>query len=210
MWLTKRFPDRVSGLLPRILFLAAGTVAVILLAREENVPNPVVWACGDLMLGALVASMLWMRAGRYPVVPGPERSRDPGLWRAGRDHDHERMGSLELHRLRRQSQMARVRGADDDSGHDWNRGGFIGNTTKTMNDFGSPMALMLFPYWTQEAFGSMEGLFFESSLSTPFHFLNQAEMSKDPSSPDSGPRLSPVRLRTRASPICRSSGSTTT
>jgi hypothetical protein len=57
---------------------------------------------------------------------------------------------------------------------------------KTMNDFGSPMALMLFPYWTNEDFESTEGLFFESSLSTPFHFLNQAEMSVNPSSPIPG------------------------
>ena len=71
---------------------------------------------------------------------------------------------------------------------------------KTMNDYGSPMALMLFPYWTEEELGSMEGLFFESSLSTPFHFLNQAEMSKDPSSPDPRPRLSPFRFRPGGAP----------
>jgi hypothetical protein len=32
----------------------------------------------------------------------------------------------------------------------------------------------------------MEGVFFESSLTTPFHFLNQAEMSRSPSQPVRG------------------------
>lgn len=53
---------------------------------------------------------------------------------------------------------------------------------KDQNKYGTPMALMLFPYWT-EGHDSMEGLFFESSLTTPFHFLNQAEMSFAPSRP---------------------------
>ena len=49
--------------------------------------------------------------------------------------------------------------------------------------FGTPMALMLLPYWTDQCIGSMEGLFFESSASTPFHFLNSAELAKAPSNP---------------------------
>ncbi|MDP9070374.1 MAG: 6-pyruvoyl-tetrahydropterin synthase-related protein [Actinomycetota bacterium] len=47
---------------------------------------------------------------------------------------------------------------------------------------GTPMALMLLPYWTDGCIGSMEGLFFESSATTPYHFLNQAELSLRPSS----------------------------
>ena len=48
-----------------------------------------------------------------------------------------------------------------------------------MNKYGTPMALMLFPYWS-EGHPSMEGLFFESSLTTPFHFLNASEVSESP------------------------------
>ena len=48
--------------------------------------------------------------------------------------------------------------------------------------FGTPMALMLLPYWTRGCVGSMEGLFFESAASTPYHFLNQSELSLRPSS----------------------------
>jgi len=54
-----------------------------------------------------------------------------------------------------------------------------------MNQYGTPMALMLFPFWS-EGHPSMEGLFFESSLTTPFHFLNASEVSLRPSNPVSG------------------------
>lgn len=51
----------------------------------------------------------------------------------------------------------------------------------TENSYGTPMALMLLPYWTNGCVGSMEGLFFESSATTPFHFMNQSELSANPS-----------------------------
>ncbi len=53
--------------------------------------------------------------------------------------------------------------------------------TETLNSYGTPMALMLLPYWTKGCIGSMEGLYFESSASTPYHFLNQSELSAAPS-----------------------------
>jgi len=56
-----------------------------------------------------------------------------------------------------------------------------------INKYGTPMALMLFPYWS-EGHPSMEGLLFESSLTTPFHFLNAAEVSRNPSNPVGGLR----------------------
>jgi hypothetical protein len=185
MWLAKRFPARLPGMLPRIMLLAAGTVAVILLAREENVPNPVVWGVAILIVGLLLLSMFWFRpvdtrsfmalsaagilalgalAG-ITIMNGWARWNFAGYEGKSKWPEYEALmttaASLEPGRIH------------------W-------EYAKTMNDYGSPMALMLFPYWTEEALGSMEGLFFESSLSTPFHFLNQAEMSKDPSSPIPG------------------------
>ncbi len=47
--------------------------------------------------------------------------------------------------------------------------------------YGTPMALMLLPHWTNGCIGSMEGLYFESSATTPFHFLNQTALSAVPS-----------------------------
>ncbi|HET9443558.1 MAG TPA: 6-pyruvoyl-tetrahydropterin synthase-related protein, partial [Acidimicrobiales bacterium] len=50
-----------------------------------------------------------------------------------------------------------------------------------LNRHGTPMGLMLLPYFTDGCIGSMEGLFFESSATVPYHFLNQSELSKTPS-----------------------------
>lgn len=52
-----------------------------------------------------------------------------------------------------------------------------------LDRYGTPMALMLLPHWTDGCIGSMEGLYFESSASTPFHFLNQSLLSEAPSRP---------------------------
>lgn len=53
----------------------------------------------------------------------------------------------------------------------------------SLDRYGTPMALMLLPHWTDGCIGSMEGLYFESSASTPFHFLNQSMLSDNPSRP---------------------------
>jgi hypothetical protein len=47
--------------------------------------------------------------------------------------------------------------------------------------YGTPMALMLLPFWTDGCIGSMEGLYFESSGTTPYQFLDQDELSWVPS-----------------------------
>ncbi|HUQ64486.1 MAG TPA: hypothetical protein VM121_12090 [Acidimicrobiales bacterium] len=52
-----------------------------------------------------------------------------------------------------------------------------------LDRFGTPLALMLLPYWTDECIGSMEGLYFESSATVPYHFLSAGELSKAPSNP---------------------------
>jgi hypothetical protein len=52
---------------------------------------------------------------------------------------------------------------------------------KEINRYGTPMALMLLPHWSDGCIGSMEGLFFEASATTPFHFLTQVELSAAPS-----------------------------
>lgn len=49
--------------------------------------------------------------------------------------------------------------------------------------YGTTMALMLLPHWTDGCIGSSEGLFFEASGTTPYHFLTAAAMSKNSSNP---------------------------
>ena len=55
-----------------------------------------------------------------------------------------------------------------------------------LDQMGTPDALMLLPYWTNGCIGSMEGLYYESSATTPYHFINAAELSLQPSDPVRG------------------------
>jgi hypothetical protein len=50
-----------------------------------------------------------------------------------------------------------------------------------LGGYGTPMAPMLLPHWTDGCIGSMEGLYFEASATTPYHFLLQSELSTGPS-----------------------------
>ena len=50
-----------------------------------------------------------------------------------------------------------------------------------LGSYGTPMSPMLLPYWTGGCIGSMEGLYFEASATTPYHFLMQSELSASPS-----------------------------
>ncbi|MCY3851003.1 MAG: glycosyltransferase [Acidimicrobiaceae bacterium] len=50
-----------------------------------------------------------------------------------------------------------------------------------LGTYGTTMAPMLLPHWTDGCIGSMEGLYFEASATTPYHFLLQSELSARPS-----------------------------
>jgi hypothetical protein len=52
-----------------------------------------------------------------------------------------------------------------------------------LNDMGTSDALMLLPYWTDGCIATIEGLYYESSATTPYHFLNSAELSPLASNP---------------------------
>ncbi len=62
----------------------------------------------------------------------------------------------------------------------------------TEQRFGTPEALMLLPYWTDNCVDSMEGLLMESSPTTPYHYLDQSELSLAPSDPQVGLSYGPV------------------
>jgi hypothetical protein len=49
---------------------------------------------------------------------------------------------------------------------------------KIIEKYGTPRSFELIPYWTNQA--GMEGLLVESSLTAPFHYINQAELSVKP------------------------------
>lgn len=52
-----------------------------------------------------------------------------------------------------------------------------------LNKYGTTMALMLLPFWTEGCIGSMEGLYFEAAGTTPYHFIAAAALSKQSSNP---------------------------
>jgi hypothetical protein len=60
------------------------------------------------------------------------------------------------------------------------------------NLFGTPEALMLLPYWTDNCIDSEEGLLMESSPTTPYHYLDQSELSAAPSDPQVGLQYGPL------------------
>ena len=63
------------------------------------------------------------------------------------------------------------------------------------NRFGTPEALMLLPYWTNNCVDSMEGLLMESSPTTPYHYLDQSELSVAPSDPQVGLNYGPLNVK---------------
>ncbi len=46
-----------------------------------------------------------------------------------------------------------------------------------LNRYGTTMAMMLLPMWTDGCIGSMEGLYFEATPTVPYHFLAQSDLS---------------------------------
>ena len=53
-----------------------------------------------------------------------------------------------------------------------------------IDQFGTPRAFEIIPYWTD--LDTMEGTLMEASFTAPFHFINQAELSENPSDAISG------------------------
>ncbi len=50
--------------------------------------------------------------------------------------------------------------------------------------FGSTEAMMSLPLWTKGCIEDTDGIYFESSTTTPFHFLNVSEVSQNGEAPD--------------------------
>jgi hypothetical protein len=47
----------------------------------------------------------------------------------------------------------------------------------SIDNYGTPLALMLLPYWTDGRIGSIEGLYYESAASTPYDFMTISMLS---------------------------------
>ena len=113
---------------------------------------------------------------------------------------HPRLGAVELLGLRAQGAYPEYRELIDTmttSAATAAAGGRCGSTSTKLDRYGTPMALMLLPYWTDGCIGSMEGLYFEASATTPYHFLNQSELSQAPSRAAARPAVRRPRHRPR-------------
>ena len=68
-----------------------------------------------------------------------------------------------------------------------------------INNYGTSLALELLPYYTDGRIASMEGLYFESSGTTSYHFLTVSECAR--TSVEPGARLG-VRIGRRPTSTC--------
>ncbi|HVW32940.1 MAG TPA: 6-pyruvoyl-tetrahydropterin synthase-related protein, partial [Acidimicrobiia bacterium] len=55
-----------------------------------------------------------------------------------------------------------------------------------IDHYGTTLALELLPHFTDGRIGSMEGLYFESAATTPYHFMTVSALAKSPSNPVRG------------------------
>lgn len=56
--------------------------------------------------------------------------------------------------------------------------------SETTDPFGSTEAMMSLPMWTKGCMQTTDGIYFESSTTTPFHFLDVSEVSQNGEAPD--------------------------
>ena len=63
-------------------------------------------------------------------------------------------------------------------------GRIIWEPNSELNKYGTPMVLMTIPLFTEHT--SMEGLYFDSSITTPFHFIAVSGLAEKPSNPVGG------------------------
>jgi hypothetical protein len=193
VWLARRLPARISSHWPRLLIATAAIVAAGIIADSDEFPDwawiPVVVAgvffvVGSLawarttstrgFLTALASSILVLGAlAGVTFIDGWSRWNYEGYERKEPWPEYQAL-MVELDTL----PEGRVQ---------WE-----GNSG--LNKFGTPMSPMLIPYWTEGSHASMEGLFFESSLTTPFHFINSSEMSADASNPIPGLRYHDLQM----------------
>ena len=152
--------------------------------RGRRIDRPVVPRRVRLdVRGAAVRRRGSTRAATRAVYAwGPFRKTPTAGRRRGR-----RLDALQLHRLRGTLGVRRVPrrrrrrwpsiGKDRDG-----CGRALWENNEDNGQYGTTMALMLLPHWTDGCIASMEGLFFEASGTTPYHFLTAAAMSQQSSS----------------------------
>ena len=183
--------------------MMVGVVEVVVLAGQRRgataAPRDEVgWIAGSVTVGGVGLAVLVVLGFMFEVLPGAGRQfHDAGkpvyAWgpfrktATGERRPGRRVVAVQLHRLRGPPAVPRVlRRRADDGRASARPTGAVGSTWENNDDngqYGTTMALMLLPHWTDGCMASMEGLFFEASGTTPYHFLTTAAMSKQSSNP---------------------------
>ena len=187
-WVLRQLPERVSMWWPRAMIVLAGGVAVYLIYNTAEAPR---W------LAPVVAVFAVAIFGVSMMFPGSARTRSVGVtvtagllalgalagvsfvdgWAKWNYEGYEAKGSWGEYEGLMQTLDTLPPGRvlwEPDSGDEG------------LDKYGTPMSPMLIPYWTGQEHPSMEGLYFESSLTTPFHFILAGEMAVNPSNPVPG------------------------
>jgi hypothetical protein len=185
VWASRRLPSRLPMHWVRALVIAIAAVGAALAADATDFPDYawVLFVVGGLLF--LVASFWWgesMATRNYLVILASSVLALGALsgvtfvdgWAKWNYEGYEAKEPWPEY----EALMAEI-GALAPGRVQWEGNG-------DWNQYGTPMSPMLIPYWTQDSHESMEGLYFESSLTTPFHFINSSEMSLNASNPIPG------------------------
>jgi hypothetical protein len=183
--IARRLPERISAWWPRGVVAGAGLVAVVLMV-QSGLP---VWA--PVAVGAAVAvslgiSLVDLRPVSAAAVLSVSAAALMGLGALAGVNYVDGWSRWNYEGYEAKEPWPEYRGLMETlAGLPPGRVQWEAN--RELDKYGTPMAPMLIPYWTDyEQYPSMEGLFFESSLTTPFHFINAGEMSFRPSNPIPG------------------------
>jgi hypothetical protein len=185
VWLSRRLPSRLSAHWPRALLALITIVASALVADSTEFPMwawvPVAVAGAllvsvSLMWGTSVSTRNFLTGTTVSVVVLGALSGVTFIdgWSKWNYEGYESKALWPEY----EALMTEINALPDGRVH-WEANG-------ELNEYGTPMSPMLIPYWTEGSHPSMEGLYFESSLTTPFHFINSSEMSEKPSNPIPG------------------------
>ena len=174
-----------------LYLLAAVAVAELavavatLVARDPERPSPVPGALVGLLAGAvaLVALALPLRALPFGQASADGTYRWAGISTADRSFvpDWARWNYSGYERKDEYPEYRGLIETMDAVGRREGCGRAMWEYHPDLDAYGTPMAPMLLPYWTDGCIASMEGLYFEASATTPYHFLNQSELSTTPS-----------------------------
>lgn len=187
MWASRRLPSVASMNWARLLIITVTAVAAGLVADSADFPDFawLIFVAGGMLL--LASSLYWGEevASRYMLTVFAASVVALGAlsgvtyvdsWAKGNYQGYEVGANWPVY----EELMLEVESLP--AGRvQWEGNGAWG-------DYGTTLSPMLIPYWTQGSQTTMEGLFYESSLTTPFHFINSSEMSMSASNPIPGLR----------------------